>query len=181
MLRAVGIALVLQPTISLSAQPVAVVEQGPSLEYQVKAAYLLNFVSFTEWPRSAFATDTAPLRICTAGGDPFGAVLDGTVEGEAVLGHPVVVERVMATGDARSCHVMFLARSQDGRVAEWLRAVHGAPVLTVGESAAFLRAGGIVSFAVDQGHVRFDVNRGAAEARGLKFSSRVLRLARSVM
>jgi hypothetical protein len=62
-----------------------------------------------------------------------------------------------------------------------VRAVDAAPVLTVGESPAFLRAGGIVSFAVEQGHVRFDVNRGAAEARGLKFSSQLLRLARSVM
>ncbi len=57
----------------------------------------------------------------------------------------------------------------------------GAPVLTVGESVTFLQSGGMVNFVTEQGHVKFDVSRRTAEARGLKFSSRLLRLARSVM
>jgi hypothetical protein len=36
----------------------------PPLEYQVKAAFLLNFTKFVEWPASAFAQEHSPLTIC---------------------------------------------------------------------------------------------------------------------
>jgi YfiR/HmsC-like len=53
-------------------------------------------------------------------------------------------------------------------------------VLTIGESDGFARAGGMVNFVIDAGRVRFDVNQKAAERRGLRLSSRMLRLARRV-
>jgi len=34
------------------------------LEYQVKAAFLLNFTKFIEWPASAFDTPDSPIVIC---------------------------------------------------------------------------------------------------------------------
>src|SRR5689334_7477550 len=48
--------------------------QRPSLEYQVKAAYLAKFVPFVEWPPAALAPG-APVNLCVAGDDPFGPAL----------------------------------------------------------------------------------------------------------
>jgi hypothetical protein len=59
-----------------------------------------------------------------------------------------------------------------------LRAIAGAPVLTVGDSEGFLEADGIVNLVVDAGKVRFDVNAEAAAVRGLRISSKLLRVAR---
>ncbi|HEU5051094.1 MAG TPA: YfiR family protein, partial [Gemmatimonadales bacterium] len=53
-----------------------------SLEYQVKAAYLLNFARYVSWPEGAFASPTAPLPICVLGADPFGNALDEVVAGQ---------------------------------------------------------------------------------------------------
>src|SRR5579862_1577988 len=50
-------------------------EQAP--EYQVKAAFLLNFTKFIEWPASESAPE-APFSICIMGDDPFGPALDRT-------------------------------------------------------------------------------------------------------
>ena len=152
---------------------------GATLEYQVKAAYLYNFVSFTEWPPAALGAPSSPLRICVAGENPFGETLENTVKGESVQGHPLTVERLVRIDAAPQCHVVFVSRTGSARGAELLRTVDGA-VLTIGESDDFLKSGGMVKFVVDQGHVRFDVNRSLAEQRGLKFSSRLLRIARSV-
>ena len=50
--------------------------QAPRSEYEVKAAYLLNFARYAEWPASPPADATDDLVICVLGRDPFGAALD---------------------------------------------------------------------------------------------------------
>ena len=72
-----------------------------------------------------------------------------------------------------------MPRSQAARAPALIRDVGALPVLTVGESAGFLRGGGVVNLVVDSGKVRFDVNLQAAEARRLRISSKLLRVARS--
>ena len=51
------------------------------------------------------------------------------------------------------------------------------PILTVGETAQFLREGGMVRFYLQNNNVRFQINQKNAEAAGLKVSSQLLALA----
>jgi hypothetical protein len=60
----------------------------------------------------------------------------------------------------------------------YLRASRGTPTLTVGDGARFIEQGGIVRFYLDNGTVRFAINRDGAERAGLRISSRLLQLAR---
>jgi hypothetical protein len=163
-------------------QAPVVPQQGSArspLEYQVKAAYILNFVNLTEWPAAALGPVSNPVRICVLGGDSFRSVLENIVRGESLHGHPLVVER--STGDPdQNCQVLFVSGRNADAGAELLRTLGPAPVLTIGEEDGFLRDGGVVRFVIDQGHVRFDVNRSSAEHHGLTLSSRLLRVARSV-
>ena len=57
------------------------------------------------------------------------------------------------------------------------RAVDEAGVAFV-PGRAFCARGGVFNLFVDQEHVRFEVNPGAADRRGLQLSSSLLRLAR---
>ena len=43
-----------------------------SREYDVKAAFLYNFITITEWPEEAFTTPESPYVIGVVGYDPFG-------------------------------------------------------------------------------------------------------------
>jgi hypothetical protein len=86
---------------------------APTLEYQVKAAFLLSFVTFTEWPATAFESPSSPVRICVMGDDPFDGSLVRTIEGEAVAGHPLVIHPVGRGEDVSQCHVLFVPRSAD--------------------------------------------------------------------
>jgi hypothetical protein len=65
--------------------------EQPSLEYKVKAAFLLNFTKFVTWPPAAFEREQSPVSICVLGEDPFGRALDQIVDGEAVNGRKVVI------------------------------------------------------------------------------------------
>jgi hypothetical protein len=143
-----------------------------SLEYQVKAVYLFNFAKFIEWPAEA---QSGPITICIAGQNPFGDVLEETLRGEMVNGRPLAM-RVIA-GPEPGCHVVFVP--QGAATTTYLRAVQGSPTLTVGETPDFLSQGGIISFILEGGKVRFQIDSKAAERADLRISSHLLRLART--
>jgi hypothetical protein len=149
-----------------------------SLEYEVKAAFLFNFVQFVEWPAESLPAGE-PFRLCLAVENPFAGVLERTVAGEQAAAHPIGVELLPADAPPAKCQVLFVPRSQASRTAAILRNVGTLPVLTVGESPRFIESGGLVNFVVEGGHVRFDVNPEAAAARGLRISSKLLRVART--
>jgi hypothetical protein len=153
--------------------------QDASLEYRVKAAYLLNFARYVEWPEDAFSSASEPLMVCVAGEDPFGTVLDETFEGHAVGGRAVVARRIASVEQAQGCHVLFIG-SPDGVPAAGVGDLARQPVLTVGESNSFLAAGGMVRFLIVEDTVRFEVNRVAAQRAGLRLSSRMLSFAWAV-
>src|SRR5688500_4355735 len=145
--------------------------QDVPVEYQVKAAYLYNFVKFVEWPPDAAA---GPLTICVAGRNVFGPALEETVRGESVNGRPLQSRVILQPEEG--CHVVFVPRGAAGPA--YLAAARGTPTLTVGEEEGFIGLGGIISFHAEGSTIRFTINPGAARRAGLQISSRLLQLAR---
>ena len=146
------------------------------LEYQVKAAFLLNFTKFIEWPAETAST-ASPVDICILGDDPFGPVLDQMVAGETLQGRKIEVVRVKRQPPS-SCAVLFIGRSE--KDVDSLLSMLGPGVLTVSEKTSFLHAGGIIEFAVENHKVKFDINQTAAAKARLQISSKLLNIARSV-
>ena len=109
-----------------------------SLEDQVKAAFLLNYTKFTEWPASAFSSAAAPISICTIADDRFDLALRQIVAGETVGGRGVSMQRIKQAPPPKSCQVLFISSSE--RENSKLLASVGPGVLTVGEGEIFLRA-----------------------------------------
>lgn len=162
-----------------AASPGSAAAQAGSLEYAVKANYLVRFGAFVQWPERTLGASGAPVVICVVGQDPFGAVLDQAVAGQTVNGRPLQARRLDRI-DARSgCHLAYLGRSTAQSQAQALAALAGTPVLTVTDSAQG-SARGMIHFAVDANRVRFHVDDEAAARAGLSISSRLLGLALSV-
>jgi YfiR/HmsC-like len=143
------------------------------LEYEVKAAFLFNFLKFVEWPPSPGGT---PWVICVLGHDPFGDVLDETVRGKIVNGRRVEVRRYSRISDVKGCNILFIGR------ADYERA--GTPVqpglLTVGEAPGFLKSGGVINFYLEDSRVRFEIRPSVAHAAGLQISAQLLKLGRAL-
>jgi hypothetical protein len=149
-----------------------------TLEYQVKAAFLLNFIKFTEWQPAAFTASDSPISICILGADPFGDSLDQVIAGESANGRKVALERLKRAPLAKACQVLFISKSEKGL--DKILPALGPGVLTVGDEETFIRAGGMISFIIEDRRVRFDINQTAAENAALKLSSKLLSVARSV-
>ena len=151
------------------------VERAP--EAQVKAAFLLNFVRFAEWPSTP---DDASLVICIVGDEAVAAALADTLAHPTPNGERVQVWRVSSEPSSRSCHVMYVAASEIRHFAPILDAVRGRPILTVSDANRFAKSGGMIELFVDAGHMRFAVNVDAVQQAHVHLGSRLLGLAKIV-
>lgn len=147
-------------------------------EPSLKAAFLLNFVKFTEWPASAVPAG-GPLRLCIS--DPAVAdALAPLVSGRSSAGHTLTVTPVETSADFSSCALLYLTSKQVGAARPRLESVRQAPILVVSDGPDALVAGGTAYFYVDTDRMRFAISPGGATARGLKISSQLLSLAKLV-
>lgn len=160
--------------VALPTAPFAAADRAP--EYNVKAAYLFNLANFTDWPASVFTAPTAPFKVCVAVPDPFRGALARAFADEQIGGHPAVVAPVRTVTNLDGCQMLFIGEDADGN-GGLIRAAAAAPILTVGETGAFSRRGGIITFFLDAGKVRFEANPRAAERAGVHLSSKVLQVA----
>jgi hypothetical protein len=158
-----------------------VAQSSAAGEYQVKAAFLYNFAKFVEWPSSSFSDANSPLRICVFGQDPFGQELRDIANDKTVNGRKLQVNQVADLQMARTCHILFIASSEKAQMKQTLESLRGTGALTVGDSKGFVEEGGMINFVLENDRVRFEVNHKAAEQAGLKISSKLLTVAKSVM
>ena len=165
---------------AVAAAPISVQPQEESLEAEVRAVYLYNFARYVTWPERAFPDARTPVRICVQGSDSFGDALDRAVAGETVNGRALEAIRLRDADDVRSCHILYLALSDERRLSSSLAAVRGRPMVTVGADDRFLAHGGMIRFRRVDNRVRFDINLKALEASGLRVSARLLGVAADV-
>jgi hypothetical protein len=151
-----------------------------SLEYPVKAAFLLNFLKFVDWPSNTPQGDSSkPFVVGVLGEDPFGTILDDTFKGKVVNGRAVEIRRCDEVG-AAACHLVFVSISDRERIKELLPALHEKGVLTVGETSDFQRAGGVIRFVISNERVNFEIDLSQTSNAKFKISSKLLQLAQKV-
>ena len=151
-------------------------------EPALKAAFLINFARFTEWPAD-LRPATAPLRFCTADAAVV-AALEAAVAGKTIAQRALVVSRVGDDATAAAaqppCAVLYAGRVDSRRASELAAALRPASVLTVGDAPDFAASGGVIEFYVEARQLRFAINRAAADASKLKLGAPLLSLAKIV-
>jgi hypothetical protein len=148
--------------------------------YEVKIAFLFNFAKFIDWPEHSFASPQSPFTICVLGQDPFGNILDETLQQKMIGDRPLVVRRLKDKSEGRRCQMVFVSSSESTHLTEILESLKGANVLLVGEATGFAASGGTIEFTLEGDHIRFKINTDAGARSGLMFSSKLLALAKIV-
>jgi len=145
-----------------------------SLEYSVKANYLVRFAAFVEWPGASFADSRSPVVICVVGRDPFEEALDRAARTQTAHGRALVVRRPGTVEAAAGCHIIYVGRGGGSLVPAGQR-----PILLVSDGAVSSDRG-MIHFVVSDDRVRFHIDLQAASRDRLSISSRLLNLALSV-
>jgi 2-phospho-L-lactate transferase/gluconeogenesis factor (CofD/UPF0052 family) len=149
-------------------------------EVQVQAVFLYNFSRFVEWPAQTFSAPGDPFVIGILGSDPFGARLDEAVRNEQINGHPLTVRRFRTVAEVDNCQILFVDRSEIGRLGQILAALDHRSTLTVSQADGTAQRGVMIQFATENNRIRLRINVGSARASGLTISSKLLRPAEIV-
>jgi uncharacterized protein DUF4154 len=149
-------------------------------EYQVKAAYLFNFLKFVDWPGNAPADARGKWVIGFIGNSPVGGELALLAEGKSVAGHELLVKKFRATDNLRECNILFVSASEEKLLPSILNSLEGSSVLTVADMDNFIGHGGMVQFVVEGDRMRVAIDVGATSRARLKVSSKLLALAQAV-
>lgn len=145
----------------------------------VKAAFVVNFLKFVEWPPESAAAGS-PLVIAIVGHDPLVAALKDGTAGLLVGGRSIRVRTVRGPGELDGAHVVFITAAEQRQLPAILRRLDGRSVLTVGDTDGFGTSGVVLNMVVQDNRVRVEANTGAAARARLKVSAHLLRLARIV-
>ena len=150
--------------------------QDSRAEYEIKAGFLYNFLLFSQWPDEALGEQ---VTIGIVGQDPFENYF-APVEGLAIEDRILRVRRFEPTEGfegLRECQILYVHSSASSDLNEILEAIAGLPILTVGETKDFIDRGGMARFLIEKGRIRFELSPPAADAVGIRFRSKLLRLA----
>jgi hypothetical protein len=173
-LAAAGLALCL-------ALPLAAAEPGAMSPYQARALLLFKIAQFTEWPKEAFANDSAPFVLGILGDDPFKGGTD-VINNKTIKGRQLIVKHFSSVQEAASCHLLYISASEDSRVPKILKALENSSVMTVAEMDRFIDRDGMVNL-VQQATkgglatLRFEINQAAAEKAKLRINSQLIAFA----
>lgn len=149
-------------------------------EYQIRAVFLFNFTQFIEWPQNAFLNENSPMVIGVLGQDPFGNVLEETIRGEEMNGHPLVVQRFSKVEEIEVCHILYVNVSKSDQLKHVFESLKNKNVLTVGDINNFSKQGGMIRFFTENSKTRIRINLESTKEADLTISSKLLRLAEIV-
>jgi hypothetical protein len=189
----------------LLAIPQVWAEETPYKEYEIKAAFMYQFVNFIDgWRFQQESEDgkkedtdsKSPIVIGVIGKSPFQNAFiplkDKQVKGRNVKviyfkgyselnnsGEKVTLHpRIEAI---KRCDVLFLCSSEWYHIDNILNQVRYKRILTIADMPGFLEKGGIINFVVENNMVCFEVNTTGAKRAKLEIRSKLLRLAKRII
>ena len=145
----------------------------------VVAGFIINMLSFVEWPEGPFPGKNSPIKVAILKRDDLYLSMTnmaGNKRGE----QKIEIRRVSDGAGLEGFHVVCISHDNLKGASKIIRQLTGKATLIIGDMQGFAEAGGMINFYLKKGRVRFEVNPGAAKKAGLKISSELLKLARIV-
>lgn len=148
---------------------------GPLPEYAMKAAFVYNFMLFTQWPTLPNNT----LRICTLESDTLKHELEKFKDNQP-HGARLIISRISNLDKIKECQALYLSEEDKKRLPAILSLLEDAPVLTITDVPELIGKGVIIGIKTESKRIVFEVDAQAAKKSNLYLSSKLLSLAKSV-
>lgn len=134
-------------------------------------------LAYITWPKDAFDSEESPF-IFGVLGDPsatheklLGQYSNGK---KKVHGRPVEVRKFAKVDEITGSHALLVTETPVGEeMTDALTSVRGKPVLTIGESEHFAKAGGVISVVKTGTECILELNERAARRQQLKVDARL--------
>lgn len=156
--------------ITLASQSLAIANN--QIEYQVKAAFIYNFIAFTQWPDSTDKT----VNLCVYGDSGFGDEIN-KLHGKPVNNRSIRVGHINDHKELEVCQVVFFSKSVSNNLPNLLKDLQEKPILTLADSLNATSQGVAINMSIANEKIVFEINLGNARRSGLNISSKLLQLA----
>ena len=176
LVRTAGVVQALALAVLLFAGGVSAQKRAASFD-EVKAAFVYQFANFITWPEDAFPDAGTPVTIGIVDNETVADVLRESVRGKTAAGREIIVREVTTPAQAVECQIVYLDKSDQRRVDEYLAVLVGKPILTVSDDDDFTEKGGVIRVFEQQNKPKIEINVDEAERSGLTISSKLLSLA----
>jgi len=150
-----------------------------SREYELKAAYLLNFARFIYWPQNTFDDDSGFFHICVYGNNPFGENLD-RLSDKKVNNRYVKFVYVANFKYVKNCRIAYIGKSKKNQYLSVINIYANKAVLTVSDIKGFSESGGMIGFVRVENKMKFEINVNKSAASGIKYRSQLLEVAETL-
>lgn len=147
---------------------------------QAKAAYLLKFANYIEWPRISFETPESPIIIGIIGADQLAAELERSAQDKLIGKRRLIIRRLSITDEAAKVHILFVGSNAEARLGKWFDSITDQPLLTVTDASNNLAHMSAIKFVLDNNRLRFDVSVPTAERNRIKITAPLLTVARNI-
>jgi len=150
-------------------------------EYDVKAAFVYNFLKFIKLKNGKEQKDYINLCVCCPEyvQDSF-QKLDGKKIGSKIIKVEFIKKNIQ--NKVYSCDVLFLHRNfvKSNKKLDFIRNKN-IDLLTISDSKDFVQYGGIIELFTQNNKIRFKINLISAKKAKIKINARLLQLAREVI
>lgn len=150
-------------------------------EEKVKAAFVIRFLNYVEWPPATFAQPESPYVIGVIGALEVAHELE---QGAIPVGpgrRPVVIQRISERDAITGVHVLLIGGIERSALNRLLQLASREPILLITEVESALPRGSMINFRLVEDRVRFEVALEPVEKAGLKLNSRLLSVAMTVI
>jgi len=144
---------------------------------ELKAAYLLNFTKFSEWPD---LPGESPLVLCVLEDPSVSQELSGLARGQRVGNRELQVVKLSSGEAVKPCQLLYVAAGGVGAAGPALGEAGQLPILTVSDREGFADATGTIELYLERDRMRFAINVDAVQRSKVRLSSRLLSVARIV-
>ncbi|MGZ3884780.1 MAG: YfiR family protein, partial [Bacteroidia bacterium] len=139
-------------------------------EYDTKAVYIYNFISYIFWPNETLGES---FNIGIVGDSPIKTYLQTRANGRDVNNVPITVE---AYNPKKTYHILFFSKAGQADFNKIRKSLNSKTVLLITENSLFENIGSHLTLFVDGKKVKYTANKNELEKSKLKVNSSLYRL-----
>lgn len=148
--------------------------QAAVSEAEAKAEFIFRIAQFVDWEMQG--TDET-FVIAVFADVEFAASLTNSLEGRTIKGKEVSVQLIEELAELGRARVVVVPGANRRRIVRFLGSGIPSNVLTLGDSEAFLKAGGMISMLKSRaGRIRLAAHSETLQSSGLRISSKLMRI-----
>lgn len=146
-----------------------------SSEESIKAAFVLRFAGYVEWPEDSVPVPAFTIAVLGANG--VAVRLQKLAAGRTIMNRPVQVRRIVNIQEGAKAQIVYVGAERRADLRTLLATLRDRRILAISSEEEGLAAGSTINLLVADRRVRFEVSLQAAREARLRISSELLALA----